>query len=263
LALLSSFGVSRFSREELTFIAFDAGQADSFLFHFPGGENVLIDAGARNSGGELVSKLRALGVKKIDILVATHPHEDHIGGMSRVIESFSIGKVWDSGFEYASPARLEMLRAVRAGDIPFGRPRTGFIERIGEAEIAVLAPVSPIKGTESDANNNSLVLHISYGKISFLMTGDIEAAGRARVAKFPRSTVLKVSHHGSANGTDERLLEETRPSIAILSYGMNNSYGHPHSFVTELLERHGAESYSTKDGDITITTDGKVYSVIQ
>jgi competence protein ComEC len=260
--VLSFADLPSFFRDGLTLYAFDVGQADSFLFHFPGGENVLVDAGGRKTARELVSKLQLLGVKKIDVLVATHPHEDHIGGMKDVIAAFEIGKAWDSGFNHGSPVQRDMLTALRDKNIRFGRPRAGFVEKIGGAEIEVIAPLTGISGSGSDANNNSIVIRVSFGKVSFLMTGDIEEAGR-RAVSFPRSTVLKASHHGSANGTDEKLLNDVAPEIAILSYGRRNQYGHPHKRVIELLKKHGVRTYATVDGDIIITTDGRSLDVRQ
>jgi competence protein ComEC len=266
IAIASIFSFIRFPdvfNDDLTLYAFDVGQADSFLFRFPGGKTALVDAGARETGGELVSKLRRLGVSKIDILVATHPHEDHIGGMRDVINAFEIGKVWDSGFNYGSSVQKATLEALKEKKIRFGRPRHGFTEKIGDASIEVIAPKRPISGTTSDANNNSLVLRVSYGDVSFLMMGDIEEAGRAAAAPFPRSTALKVSHHGSRNGTDEKLMNEVKPQIAILSYGRRNQYGHPHKEVTKLLDDYGVKSYATANGDIILKTDGKTLTIEQ
>jgi competence protein ComEC len=261
--VLSFVHLPSFFRDGLSLYAFDVGQADSFVFHFPGGENVLVDAGGRKTASELVSKLRLLGVKKIDILIATHPHEDHIGGMKEIISAFEIGKAWDSGFNHGSPIQRDMLTALRNKNIRFGRPRAGFVEKIGDAAIEVIAPLASVSGTESDANNNSIVIRVSFGDVSFLMTGDIEEAGRRAVSSFPRATVLKAAHHGSANGTDEKLLNDVRPEIAILSYGRRNQYGHPHKRVVELLKKHGVRIYATEGGDIIMTTDGKSLDVKQ
>jgi competence protein ComEC len=256
-AVMSVIEAPNFFQDGLSFYAFDVGQGDAFLFHFPNGANVLVDSGTKKSGGKLVSKIRSLGVRKIDLVVATHPHADHIGGMKSVLDAFEVGKVWDSGYNHNSPVQREMLEAIRDKKIRFGRPKPGFIEKIGDASVEVLAPKKPVLGSGSDPNNNSLVVRVVYGEISFLMTGDIEEAGRGIAGPFPRSTVLKVSHHGSDNGTDDKLMKEVRPEIAVLSYGKNNSYGHPHKSVMKLLEKYKVQVYATVDGDITITTDGK------
>ena len=245
------------------FYAFDAGQADAFLFRLPNGENVLIDAGTRQAGPGLVSRLRSLGVKKIDIAVATHPHEDHIGGMVHVLRAFPVGRFWDSGYNHGSETQRGMMAALRGKKITYERPKAGFKETIGGASIEVLAPVKQIRGTESDANNNPLVLRVVCDNVSFLMTGDMEREERRSVGKFPRAGVLKLAHHGSSNGTDEKMLREVSPDVVILSYGAGNPYGHPHPGVTALIRKFGLRSYATADGEIKITTDGRALRIRQ
>ncbi|MDR1508209.1 MAG: MBL fold metallo-hydrolase [Synergistaceae bacterium] len=245
------------------FYAFDVGQADAFLFHLPDGENILIDAGTRSAGPGLVSRLKRLGVRKIDIVVATHPHEDHIGGMAHILRAFPVGKFWDSGYNHGSDVQRDMLSVLRGRKIRFERPKAGFKETLGGAVIEVLAPVKAMRGSESDANNNSIVLRVVYGDVAFLMTGDMENAERRSVGRFPRATVLKLAHHGSANGTDEKMLKEVSPDAVILTYGRGNSYGHPHGVVVALIRKFGLRSYATADGEIKITTDGRTLKVRQ
>ncbi|MDR1884844.1 MAG: MBL fold metallo-hydrolase [Synergistaceae bacterium] len=263
IALLSMVELPQFADGGAEFYAFDVGQGDAALFRFPDGSNMLVDAGPRKSAESLVAKLRRAGVRRIDILVATHPHEDHIGGMELVLRSFPVGKVWDSGYNHGSGVQRSMLALVRDLGIRYGRPRPGFKEEHGGATVEVIAPIAPISGAESDANNNSIVLLVSYGEVSFLMMGDMEEAGRRAVENFPAAAILKAAHHGSRNGTDRRLLEQTRPLTAILTYGSGNSYGHPHGEVRELLGEFGVKSYATADGDITIRIEGDTYRVSQ
>lgn len=263
MACLSIIELPKLFSEGLTFHAFDVGQGDSFFFSFPDGSTMLVDAGTRKAGKEVVTKLRSMGVSSIDILVASHPHEDHIGGIIEVLRSFPVGKVWDSGYNHGSNVQKEMFSIIREKKIRFGKPRAGFTEERGEAKIEVLGPSKTITGTASDANNNSLVLRISYGDVSFLLMGDIEEAGRERIRLFPKSTVLKASHHGSRNGTDAELIRQAAPEVVILSYGKGNSYGHPHKEVLDLLSRTEAKIYTTAKGDIEIVTDGKKYSIEQ
>ena len=259
--LMSLVELPGVSPDGLAFYAFNVEQGDSFLFRFPDGSNMLIDTGSKKYARDLVLKLRKLGVSRVDVLVASHPHEDHIGGMAEVIDSLDVGKVWDSGYNHGSAAQRAMLEAIKRKKIRFGRPKVGFTEKFGEATVEVIAPVSPISGTSSDANNNTLVLLVSYGDVSFLMMGDIEEAGRRAAGSFPKATVLKVSHHGSRNGTDRKLLREVAPEVAIISCGIGNSYGHPHKETVRLLKEFKVKTYSTTDGDIAITTDGVAYTV--
>jgi competence protein ComEC len=262
--LLSTVDLPKLRESGLSFYAFDVGQGDAFLFRFPDGSSMMVDAGPRKSAGALVEKLRRLGVRKIDILVATHPHEDHIGGMVSVIRAFQIGKVWDSGYVHGSGVQRAMLEAIRENGIRYGKPRAGFREEVGGAWIDVLGPSDAIFDDGSaGVNDHSLILRVSFGDMSFLMMGDAARAARGRIASCPRSVVLTAGHHGSWNGTDERLLHEAAPSIAILSYGRGNSYGHPHRKVVELLEKYGVESFATASGDIMIQPDGETYTIEQ
>ena len=247
----------------LRFYAFDVGQGDSSLFVLPDGKTILIDAGPEDRGKKLVRNLKKLGVKKIDLLVATHPHSDHIGGMIRLLSNFQIGKIWDSGFIHGSPIQNNFYRMIKEKNIPFGRPKRGFTEKMGEVQIHVLGPVRLIKGTKRDANNNCMVLKIRYGITCFLMLADMEGEQRSTISPLPEATVLKASHHGSSNGTNLALLKEVRPSVIILSYGKNNSYGYPHKEVKRAVSSLGIIRLDTKDGTIRIVSDGEKISYPQ
>ena len=190
---------------QITF--FDVGQGDAALIQFPNGKTMLVDGGPPESATALLGKLRQLRVQRIDWLVASHPHSDHIGGFVKILNTLPVGEVWDSGFAYDSPVYLDYLRAVRRSRAKFRTVEKGHrLKPAPDCLIEVFAPIKPfLRGTESDANNASIVMRLRYGKVRVLFTGDIEREGRRRLyAHRPdlRAEVLKVSHHGSYNGTD-------------------------------------------------------------
>ena len=254
----TGFLVGPAAAAQLAVSVIDVGQGDSILVQFPDGQDMLVDAGDRQAGPAVVGYLRSRGVKRIDILVASHPHADHIGGMPQVLEAFAVGKVWDNGYVHGSRTQESFLSTIKAKGIRFGMPKAGFTETVGDVAVAVLAPQkTPLGGTDSDANNNSLVLRVSYGNVSFLLPGDMESEERATATKWPRSTVLKVAHHGSHNGTDLAFANEVSPRYAVISYGEGNPYGHPHQEAVAALEATGAKVLRTAvDGTVVFTTDG-------
>lgn len=240
----------------------NVGQGDCALITFPNGKTMLIDGGEARQGVALVSKLRQLGVQQIDWLVATHPHSDHIGGLIRVLNTFPVEEVWDIGMPFESPVYRDFLLAVRRAKSPRGeRPKFQVVRRGRTLEpapntrIVVLAPSEPLlQGTRSDPNNNSLVIRLESPGGSFLFTGDLEREGRTRLyGTRPnlRAGVLKVAHHGASNGTDRAFLDRVKPTVAVISVGVGNPYGHPHRETLALLQ--GKRVYRTdQHGDIVM-----------
>ena len=248
----------KWDTKNLRFHAIDVGQGDSSLFMFPDGSVMLIDAGTEDSGQKVVAHLKSCGVKRINLLVATHPHSDHIGGMKAVFSAFTVDRVWDSGFIHGSKLQKEFYLEVKSrSDIKFVVPKRGYSETIGGGSVSVIAPVRKITGTNSDANNNCLVLTVKYKNASFLMMGDMEKEERQTVSPLPRCTVLKAAHHGSSNGTDAKVLRETRPQFIIFSYGKDNSYGHPHKSVTNLLRGKNIRRFDTISGTLKFESNGQ------
>ncbi|MHB1457948.1 MAG: ComEC/Rec2 family competence protein [Armatimonadota bacterium] len=261
LLVMLSLSVGLTAAEKMTVSFIDVGQGDSILVQFPNGSNMLVDAGDPNHGETVVKYLRSRNISKIDILVATHCHTDHIGGMPDVLESYKIVKAWESGYDDGSEPRKQFLQNLKDRGIPYGAPKAGFTQKIGSARIDSLAPVRLITGTERDANNNCLVLRISYGKFSLLLTGDMEAEEIASIVPFPQSTVLKVAHHGSRNGTTAKLLKEVSPQIAVISAATQNDYGYPHTDTLAALNDAKSTLYMTStNGTVIISTDGNAVS---
>ena len=261
LLLIFTFVPASYATEdkkpELRYYAVDVGQGDCSLFILPDGRTIVIDAGPKANAKKTVKYLKSCGVKKIDLLVATHPHEDHIGGMEALLDAFPVGKIWDSGYNHGSKLQRNFYLDIKNRKIPFGRPKRGFEEKFGDVDIEVLAPAKVLKDTHSDANNNGIVLLVRYGDVSFLMPGDMEAEERATISPIPQADVLKAAHHGSRNGTDLKMLRKVSPKIIILSYGEGNSYNHPHKQVVNAIKKEEIMRFDTVDGSVKLRTDGK------
>ncbi|MCL1874867.1 MAG: MBL fold metallo-hydrolase [Synergistaceae bacterium] len=245
---------------EIELHVIDVGQGESMLFKLPAGEIILIDGGPTDAGERVVSYLKRSGVKKIDLLIATHPHEDHMGGLLSVLDSFPVTKVWDSGHNLGSATQRKFLERVKKSGAKFEIARAGFTQKIGDVFIRVFAPVNSHRKSD-DANKSSIVTHISWKKMSFLLMGDAEHKERRIIDSYPHSVVLKLAHHGSRNGTIKSLLQKIKPRMAVVSCGRDNSYGHPHKEVLKLLDEFKIKLYSTVEGNIIIKSNGENFSV--
>ncbi len=241
----------------------DVGQGDSSLIIF-GDKTILIDAGEIDMGDRVVNDLKALGVTRIDLLVATHPHSDHIGGMQKVLETFPVGQVLDSGIPHSSVLYERFLETIDKKNIPYEVAVQGDTIDLDPAlRIVVLSP--PEQRFGDDLNTNSIVLRISYGTINFLFTGD--AGGEAETALVKSgyaldAQILKVGHHGSLHSSSPAFIARAHPETAIISLGQNNPYGHPHQQAVDSLTGAGATIYRTdRDGTILVKSDGTSYAV--
>lgn len=250
------------SANPLQVVFLDIGQGDSAFIRFPDGKTMLVDGGLASVGEILLERLESLGVKELDWVVASHPHSDHIGGLIAVVKRLKVKEVWDTGYPHASALLedyLEALEEAKRKGTSLKIIGAGYkMEPSPGCVIEVYAPRKPyLENTSSDVNNNSLLFRLRYGKASFLFTGDIEEAGRRKMmAENPdlRATVLKVSHHGSHDGTDRAFLSAVQPKIAVISCGRNNSYGHPHKEAIQLLKQYHVTVYRTDlQGTVTVT----------
>ena len=249
---------------QLRFTTINVGQGDALLLEFPTGETMLVDAGTRAQGKKVASFMRSRGIRSVDILVASHPHEDHIGGMMNILDAFPVGKVWDSPYRSASQTQLQFLESIAKKNIRYGHPKSGFTQQIGEVHITTLSPSSILKNTNSDANNNSVVLLVTYGNTRFLLMGDAEKEERQAILEaIPEVTILKMAHHGSITGVDLPFLKKINPELAVISFGKRNPYGHPHKETIDLLNSQKVPWYGTVDGSVEIATNGKEYSIRQ
>ncbi|MFA6226634.1 MAG: lamin tail domain-containing protein [Methanoregula sp.] len=241
----------------------DVGQGDSSLIIF-GNKTILIDAGEVDMGGRVVSDLRELGVTRIDLLVATHPHSDHIGGMQKVLDNFPVGQVLDSGMPHSSALYERFLETIDKKNIPYKVAVQGDeIDLDPALRILVLSP--PEKRFGDDLNTNSIMLRISYGTINFLFTGD--AGGEAETALVKSgyaldAQILKVGHHGSMYSSSPAFIARVHPETAFISLGQDNPYGHPHKQAIDTLTQASATIYRTdRNGTILVRSDGTSYAV--
>ncbi|MGE6415873.1 S-layer homology domain-containing protein [Planococcus kocurii] len=239
----------------------NVGQGDAILIQSGNGKNMLIDGGTKAQGAKVVSFLKSKGVTKLDAVVASHPDADHIGGLISVLNNFTVTKFYDSGKVHTSDTYYELLQLIDTKNIAFEVPKVGqklpFDNVLG---VQVLHADSKA----SDTNDASLVLKAKYGKVSFLLTGDADVAiENAMLPKYDlKSTYLKAGHHGSNTSSSAGFINAVYPVGTILSYGKDNSYGHPHKEVVSRLTTAKSKIYSTAvSGDVTVTTNGQAHSV--
>jgi beta-lactamase superfamily II metal-dependent hydrolase len=244
---------------ELVVRFLDVGQGDAQLLQLPGGERILIDAGDR--GAPTDELLDRYGVEELDLVIATHPHSDHIGDMREVMGRFEVKEFWDSGFPHSTKTYTDMLEEIRLRGIKFATPRRGDLRKFGEVLVEVLhpAPVLP----DDEPNNASLVVRIEYRNTRLLFTGDAEKKSWQQMISSDRTKLraelLKAAHHGSSDGTTPAVLEAVSPSVFVVSCAAGNDYHHPHSRVMTLLRRRtDIEVYRTDlQGTITAVSDGR------
>ena len=259
--LLSPYGeVSAAASIKVHYI--DVGQGDAIYIKMPSGEDVIIDGGNKGKGDAIVAYLKKQKVDDIEVLISTHPDADHIGGLDEILDAYRVENIYAPKVKHTTQAYKDFLQAIK---------REG--KTIKTAQMGVSLPVKgvnakfvgPVKAySNSDLNNWSAVLHVTYKKNTFLFTGDAEhVSEKDMMAKKQtlRADVLKVGHHGAKTSTSNTFLNTVKPKHAIISVG-KNGYGHPTSEVVTNLKRHKVNTLRTdKNGTIIITGNGSSYAV--
>jgi competence protein ComEC len=255
---------------EITVI--DVGQGDSLLIAFPDGKLMLVDGGGIPSFGRTVKTRLDIGedvvapylwtrsIKHLDVVALTHAHEDHIGGLAAIVRDFNVKELWTGatpsypswdGLQQAASARGVAIRPMQRG-APFS---------FGGASIQVLAPLTDYVPGSAPKNNDSLVLRLTFGRHSVLLTGDMEKQIEQQLlaeGAIQHTDVLKVGHHGSKSSSTPAFLDALHPAFALISDGFENSYGHPHAQTIDNLAERRITTYRTdRQGLLTIRTDGR------
>lgn len=234
---------------------FDVGQADSILL-ISNNETMLIDAGTNEAGSIIVNDLKQLGITKIDYLVGTHPHEDHIGGLDNVIKAFDIGKILMPKIQTNTKTFEDVLDAASSKGYKITSPIVGDKFTVGDIECEIMLCDTALAEKESNLNLASIVIRAVYGKQSYLFTGDSETLNE-KSRTWPQTNVLKVGHHGSNTSSSASFLSQVKPQIAIIQVGSDNKYGHPKQVTLDKLNKLGTLIYRTDvNKNILLESDG-------
>ena len=250
----------------------NTGQASATLVVGPSNETMLVDTGDWRDGGEgVLDYLRAQNVDRIDYLVTTHADADHIGGHAEVIDYYEtkaegVGAVYDPGIASASATYEDYLDAVERHDVPLYETRAGDTVPLDGATVEVLSPPRPYLAND-EKNENSVVLDVTFGNTSFLLTGDAgETAERRLVEAYGdelNATVLQAGHHGSDTSTSAPFLDAVEPSLVVISSAYDSQYGHPHEAVLERLAARSLPTYWTAThGDVVTVSNGETVTVL-
>ena len=240
----------------------DVGQADSALI-IQGEHAMLVDGGNVADGPDVVSFIKSKNVKKLDVVVATHAHEDHIGGLGTIIDNFTVDKIYCPVNNYDSVA-FDEFKDASDRQCGIAISKKGDSWQIGQSLVNVLWPTNT-QGL--DTNNTSIVFTLKFGKITYLFTGDAEHDVETSIINSGaniKADVLKVGHHGSGTSSSYYFLREVLPTFAVISCGKDNSYGHPHENIIERYKQAEATVLRTdQGGTVCISTDGNEITVKQ
>ncbi len=258
LFVIFSFAVIFSEILEIHFI--DVGQGDSIFINHADFK-MLIDGGDRFS--PVSNYLTSLGIEEIDVVVATHPHADHIAGLISVLRRFEVKEVFDSGLPYTTVTFQNYLLTIYERKIEFTEARAGMRRDISENfYFEILHPADPILPKVNDV---SIAIRMVYDEVSFLFMGDAETHSEYEIIERYddiQSNVIKIGHHGSRTSSHEEFIISVSPEIAVIQCGLNNRYGHPHTETIQTLEKFEIPYYITAvNGNIVMITDGKTIEI--
>ncbi|BBW97212.1 ComEC/Rec2 family competence protein [Geobacillus icigianus] len=261
LAVIPLSGATNAATKNMYVHFINVGQGDSIYIKAPNGEDILIDGGNKD-GSDVVAYLKKQKVKDIEFMIATHPDADHIGGLDEVLKAFPVKNVYAPKVSHTSQAYKDFLTAVKNKKLTIKTAKADVTLSIKGVTAKFVGPVKAY--STSDTNDWSAVLKITYGKNSFLFTGDAETKAETDMIKAKkdlRADVLKVGHHGAKTSTSTTFLNAVKPKYAVISVG-KNSYGHPTKEVLNRLKAAKVTVYRTdQKGTIVFTSNGSTLSL--
>jgi len=243
----------------------DVGQGDSILIETPSGRQVLVDGGPDpRRAVQLLGRALPFWDRSLDLVVVSHPQDDHLAGLVEVVKRYDVGMVLEGPYGAETALYQEWMKVLDERGITTTRMHAGNLVLLEEGlTLEVLSPTSRPFGGNAPVNENSLVLRLAWGETSFLLTGDIEQRAEQRMLELdsvPESTVLKVGHHGSTTSSSPEFLAAVTPMVTVVSVGEDNEFGHPHPEVLSRLKAYAGDDrvYLTSEhGTVELTTDGK------
>ncbi|EIF6167054.1 MBL fold metallo-hydrolase [Clostridium perfringens] len=237
----------------------DVGQGDAAYIKV-NGNDILIDAGPRSNSKELLEQLKAKNIDDFELVIATHPHEDHIGGMVDVFKEYEVKAFYSPKITHTTKTYENLVKAVKDEGLKTKELKSGMVIDLGEG--AKFEVFTPQKSEYEELNDYSPIMKLSFGDTSYLFTGDAEKlAEEEALAKYKTSLdsdVIKFGHHGSSSSSSNAFIEAVSPKYGIISCAKDNKYGHPHRETLDIIKKYNIKTFRTDtDGEIILTSDGK------
>ncbi|MGG7155541.1 ComEC/Rec2 family competence protein [Clostridium perfringens] len=244
---------------ELMISYMDVGQGDAAYIKV-NGNDILIDAGPRSNSKELLEQLKAKNIDDFELVIATHPHEDHIGGMVDVFKEYEVKAFYSHKITHTTKTYENLVKAVKDEGLKTKELKGGMVIDLGEG--AKFEVFTPQKSEYEELNDYSPIMKLSFGDTSYLFTGDAEKlAEEEALAKYKTSLdsdIIKFGHHGSSSSSSNAFIEAVSPKYGIISCAKDNKYGHPHRETLDIIKKYNIKTFRTDtDGEIILTSDGK------
>ena len=248
--------ISTFSSGTLKVNYIDVGQGDSIFIQLPNNKTMLIDAGEAYKSDNVINYLNDLGITKINYVIGTHPHIDHIGGLEEVINTFDIGSIYMPRAVSTSKTYEDLLTTISSKGLKVKTAKSGVV--VLDEDNLKLEFIAPNSDSYSELNNYSAVLKLTYLDNTFLFMGDAETLSEDEITNEIKADVIKVGHHGSDSSSSLEFVKKVSPEYAIIMVGVGNSYNHPYQSIIDRYESVGAKVLRTDlDGNIVCDSDGK------